>query len=120
MSINTVGYSRLNTLVSNLIGAASELDQKIYSRWRERRYETIERQLSEICATPSVRSFFDDYANDLADQLASVLTEGPLPEEPAQTAIDYVEGLFVQTQRCALVEPVPQPEAANPQMAMAA
>ena len=120
MSTKTAGYARLWTLISNLVGASNELEQAIFKRWLECRNETIEAELEHACADAQVRVFFDEYARDLAAELEAILPEGPLAE-PAQIAIDYIEGLYTQTQRFAqTVEPRPEAETCNDQMAMAA
>ncbi len=120
---NTAGYAKLLTLISALTGASNGLEQAIFRRWYQRRFAVIENDLTIACKDASVRVFFDEYAGDLAAQLEAVLPEGPLIE-PAQTAIDYIEGLYIQTQRFAQAvnssRPLPETEPVEQPMAMAA
>lgn len=119
--MNTAGYMRLWTLITNLMGASSSLEQAIFERWTDRRRNAFNAELRNVCRDERVRGFFEDYSIDLASQLEPLLTEGPVAE-PAQTAIDYLEGLFTQTIRYAtsLAGPQPVTDAANQPMAMAA
>ena len=119
MYTNTTGYARLRTLVSCLVNASNELEQTIFSRWFKRRADAINSELEQLCADAQTRFFFDECATNFAYELEALLLEGPL-EGSAQTAIDYLEGLFVQTQRFEmLVEPQPETEMDN-NLAMAA